>query len=174
MRKRMIAAAAASAAFVLIPAGSAFAGSGPASSSASSAPESTAPSAKGNPNSARAQAAGVCDDATQIGRTGYVKRDGVKIASVKQFYSAECNENYSYVWAWDSFINEEGDYDITAGVYSYDQDKVTGQKSWPASNEQEYWSNAAMTAEECTAAVGTVRPAGSPTTYEGASDKRCA
>ncbi|OEU96925.1 hypothetical protein AN216_18435 [Streptomyces oceani] len=170
----MIATAAVSAAFVLIPVGGAFAGTGPAAPGSETASESTAPSPKGNPNSAKAQAAGVCDDARQIGETGYIERDGVKIASVKQFYSPECKENYSYVWAWESFINAEDDYDVSAGVYSYDQDKVLGQKSWPASNGQEYWSDAAKTTEECTAAVGTVRPAGSPTTYEGSSDKRCA
>ncbi|MGW7353226.1 hypothetical protein [Streptomyces sp. NPDC054784] len=174
MRSRMIATAAVAAAFVVLPAGSAFAGSGPvAPPSERTAAGSTAPSPEGNPLSAKAKAAEVCDDARQIGTTGYVKQGGETIASVKQFYSAECKENYSYVWLWDSFVDKQDDYDVTASVYSYSQDKQLGTVTWPVDNGQEYWSEGAATASECTAAVGTVRPVGTASPLTGQSDKRC-
>ena len=161
-------------AMVAIPAGAAYAGSGPAPKpSERSVSKSTAPSAKGNPASKAAEAAGVCDDAYQIGTTGYVKRNGVTIASVKQFYSPECAENYGYVWVWDSFHGTAGDYDVTSGVYSYSQDKVLGRKGWTDTTAQEFWSNGTDTVSECTAAVGSVRKAGDPTPESGASSKRC-
>jgi hypothetical protein len=172
MRSRMLATAAVAAAFVMFPAGSALAGSGPVTGP-SAAANSTAPTPQGNPSSAKAQAADVCEDARQIGATGYIKRDGATIASWKQFYSADCKENYSYVWVWQDFVDAEDDYNVGAGVYSYDKDETLGTANWTADNGQEYWSRGADTADDCTAAVGTLRPAGSATTLEGQSDKRC-
>jgi len=161
-------------AMVTIPAGAAFAGSGPAPKPAQrNAVKSTAPSAQGNPASKAARSAGVCSDAYQIGTTGYVKRNGTTIASVKQFYSKSCKQNYGYVWVWDSFRDTAGDYDVTTGVYSYSQDAVLGGKSWPKTTKQEFWSNGTNTVSECTAAIGSVRKAGDPTANQAFSSKRC-
>ncbi|HEV7627130.1 MAG TPA: hypothetical protein VGO89_11570 [Streptomyces sp.] len=161
-------------AMMAVPAGAAYAGSGPAPKpSERSISKSTAPSAKGNPASKAAKAAGVCNDAYQIGTTGYVKRNGVDIASVKQFYSPDCQENYGYVWVWDSFRQTAGDYDVTSGIYSYSQDEVLGNKTWLNTNNQEFWSSGTDTVSECTAAVGSVRKAGDPNPNHGASSKRC-
>ncbi|AXK35276.1 hypothetical protein DVA86_24170 [Streptomyces armeniacus] len=174
MRSRMFATAAVAAAFVMVPAGSALAGSGPAPApSERASSQSTAPTPEGNPSSKKAQAMDVCEDAHQIGTTGYIKQGGETIASVKQFYSPECKENYSYVWVWQSFTDKQDDYDVSAGVYSYTQDKQLGTVTWPKDNGQEYWSEGAATVDDCTAAVGTLRPAGSATTLSGQSDKRC-
>ncbi|WP_344602140.1 hypothetical protein [Streptomyces glaucus] len=161
--------------FVLVPAGMASAGTGPAPAPAArgASAASTAPSPAGNPASPRARAAGVCADAYQIGSTGYVTRSGRTIASVKQFYSPSCAENYGYVWVWQSFREVAGDYDVTAAVYSYAQDEVLGERSWTDSTAQEFWSSGTGTVAECTAAVGSVRGAGDPAPVAGYSSKRC-
>ncbi|KAF4407489.1 hypothetical protein GCU69_19520 [Streptomyces lycii] len=163
-------------AFAMIPAGVAVAGSGPApkpSERANSQAKSTAPSAAGNPASKMAQTAGVCDDAYQIGKTAYIKRGTATVASVKQFYSPECGENYGYLWVWDSFRDTAGDYDVKVGIYSYSQDEILGERSWTNSTQQEFWSDPTATVTECTAAVGAVRKAGDPLFNQAASDKRC-
>lgn len=174
IRYAKTAIAALACAMVAVPAGAAYAGSGPAPKpSERSVAKSTAPSAKGNPSSQAAEAAGVCDDAYQIGNTGYTKRNGVTIASVKQFYSPECQENYGYVWVWESFRETAGDYDVTAAVYSYSQDEVLGSRAWLNTTGAEFWSYGTDTVTECTAAVGSVRKAGDPTPVHAASSKRC-
>lgn len=161
-------------AFALLPAGSALAGSGPAPSPAKwKAPKSAAPSAAGNPLSTKAKAAAVCSDAKPIGETGYIERGGVRIASVKQFYSKSCNENYGYLWVWDAFHQNNRDYDITVGVYSYTQDEIFGKRSWTNTSGQEYWSNGTNTSRDCTAGVGSLRRAGDPLSNQGASTKKC-
>ena len=174
MRSRKIVLAAIACSFALIPAGTAAAGSGPAPGPEPKHSEaSTAPSAAGNPSSAKAQAAGVCEDAYEIGSPGYVMLDGGKIASVKQFYSPECRENYGYLWVWESFRDKGGDWDVSIGVYSYSQDEILGERTWTNSTGQEDWSNPTDTEEDCTAAVGGVRPSGDPLTPQAASSKRC-
>lgn len=175
MRYLKTAAAALTCAFALIPAGIATAGTGPAPSpgARTTTAASTAPSPDGNPSSLRAQAAGVCSDAYQIGSTGYITRGGKTVASVKQFYSRSCAKNYGYVWVWDSFRAAVGDYDVTAAVYSASQDEILGKRSWTNTTAQEFWSNGTSTADECTAASGTVRAAGDPAPVGGYSSTRC-
>lgn len=174
IRYKKTAVAALTCAMLAVPAGAAYAGSGPAPKPTERhAAASTAPSAAGNPASKAAQAAGVCEDAYQIGSTGYVKRSGVTIASVKQFYSPECKENYGYLWVWESFRETAGDYDVTTAVYSYSQDEVLGKRSWRNTTKQEFWSHGTATVPECTAAVGSVRKAGDPLPDHAASSKRC-
>jgi hypothetical protein len=161
-------------AFALIPAGVAVAGTGPAPKPAERpAARSTAAAPAGNPTSVRAQAAGVCSDAYQIGTTGYVYRNGAQIASVKQFYSPSCHQNYGYLWVWDSFRATAGDYDVSIGIYSYSQDAILGQKSWTNTTTQEFWSSGTNTEKECTAAIGAVRRAGDPLANQASSSKRC-
>lgn len=174
-RLRKLALAAAATVLVLTPAGAAYAGSGPAPAPAgkSDRAAATAPTAQGNPDSKRAQAAGVCDDAYQIGATGHIKRSGTTIASVKQFYSPSCKENYGYLWVWDSFHTGAKPYDVTLGVFSYDRDAVVGKVGKNDTKQQEFWTQGTDTANECTAAVGTLRPEGAPLPNQGASEKRC-
>lgn len=174
MRYTKSAIAALTCAFALIPAGAAFAGSGPAPKPAErTVAHSTAPSAAGNPASARAQAAGVCSDAYQIGTTGYIYRGGVQVGSVKQFYSPKCGEDYGYLWVWDSFRNTAKSYDVSIGVYDYATDKVVGEKSWTGTHDQEFWSDAASTVKDCTSAVGSLRNSGDPAAVSASSSKRC-
>ena len=174
MRARKTAIAAATCALVLLPAASAMAGSGPAPAPGKqAAAASTAPSAAGNPLSARAQAANVCSDAHQIGTTAYINRGSAHVASVKQFYSPSCNKNYGYLWIWDSYHTVNSAYDITIGVYSYTTDSVVGQRSWKGTNAQEFWSDPASTVSQCTAATGSLREAGDPGPISAWTDKRC-
>lgn len=173
MRARMTAVIAAGCALALLPAASAVAGSGPDPSPDQRRSHSTAPSAAGNPLSKRARTAGVCSDAYEIGARGVIYRKGEPIGSVKQFYSPDCNENYGYLWVWDSFRNTHDNYDVSIGVFSYDRDAVVGKRTWVNSNGQEYWSNPASTTSECTAALGSIRADGEPLTHQAVSSKRC-
>ncbi|MBU6534139.1 hypothetical protein ACFUIW_12080 [Streptomyces sp. NPDC057245] len=174
MRSRRIVTAAIAAAFVMLPAGTALAGSGPAPApSDRAASKSTAAAPAGNPLSVRAQASGVCDDAHQIGETAYIRYNAEPIASVKQFYSPKCKENYSYIWLWQSFIDEEDDYLVAAKIWSYDQKEEFGRKVWLEDNGQEYWSEGTDTVQECTSAMGTVEPKDSHLTLTVTSEMRC-
>ncbi|MFI6344652.1 hypothetical protein [Streptomyces sp. NPDC050560] len=174
MRARKTLIAAATCAAVLVPASAAMAGTGPAPAPrATPKAQSTAPSAEGNPMSAKAQAAGVCSDAYQIGTTAYIDRGGQHAASVKQFYSPKCKRNYGYLWVWQSFRDKIKDYDVSVGVYSYSKDKVVGSVSWAPTNAQEFWSQPAATVSDCTAAVGSLRAPGDPQPGQATSSKRC-
>ncbi|GGJ83740.1 hypothetical protein GCM10011583_14230 [Streptomyces camponoticapitis] len=174
MRYTKRAVVAAACAFALIPAGAAFAGDGPAPQPSKSAKaKSTAPSEAGNPASAKARVAGVCADAYQVGKTAYIDRAGAHIASVKQFYSKSCNENYGYLWVWDSFRNVNKDYDVSVAVYSYTKDDYFGGQEWTDHNAQEFWSLGADTVKDCTSAVGSLRRAGDPLAGQAASQKMC-
>ncbi|MDQ0992446.1 hypothetical protein [Streptomyces sp. V3I7] len=175
MRARSILVVAAASACALLPAASAVAGTGPAPSPHKQhlSTRSTAPSAAGNPMSLKAQAAGVCTDAYQIGTTAYINRGGAHVASVKQFYSPKCQRNYGYVWVWQSFRDKIKDYDVSTGVYSYARDEVVGQDWWNATNAQEFWSLPAETVKECTAAIGSLRAPGDPVAGQAVTSKRC-
>jgi hypothetical protein len=157
----------------LVPAGTAVAGTGPAPSPDERRPASTAPSPAGNPLSAKAKAAGVCADAHEIGTVGYINRAGQRVASVKQFWSPECRENYGYLWIWDSFAAGGGEWDVTTAVYSASQDEVLGERRWTNRTDQEFWSNGTATGEDCTRGVGSVRLSGDPLSNQAASSQRC-
>ncbi|MGA4840198.1 hypothetical protein [Streptomyces sp. G45] len=173
MRARKTAIAASACAFVLLGAGSALAGTGPAPAPDARKTQSTAPSPDGNPNSTRARAAGVCADAYQIGTTAYIDRGGAHAASVKQFYSPSCKENYGYVWVWKSFRDKVKDYDVSTGVYSYSRDEIVGQDWWSQTNSAEFWSYPADTADECTSAIGMLRAPGDALPGQAKTSKRC-
>ncbi|NLU69218.1 hypothetical protein [Streptomyces sp. HNM0574] len=165
-RKVLVAAATAA---LLVPAGAATAAAAPASSGKAA---DTRPSPEGNPLSRTAKAAGVCADAREVGSRGLIQRNGETLASVKQFYSKECNENYGYVWVWAGFHDKGQPYDLTVGVHSYDDDAVHGKRVLKATDKQEVWSVGTDTVAQATSGIGTLRPAGDPTTYQGLSSKR--
>lgn len=164
-------AVAAGAVLSLMGGGVALAGSGPEPeqppASGSAATEA------GNPASVRAQATGVCADAYQIGTTSYAYRQGEEIASVKQFYSPECNENYGYVWVWKSFLDKDITFDLTVGVWSYEREYVVGAQTTAGTHEQEFWSAGTDTASECTSAEGVLTVPSEPVDYVGRSSQRC-
>ncbi|MFG3410456.1 hypothetical protein [Streptomyces sp. NPDC048142] len=177
MRTRKTLIAAAACAFTLVPATFASAGTGPAPASdqqRADGRKSTVPSAAGNPASTKARAAQVCADAYQIGETAYIDSGTTRVASVKQFYSPKCEENYGYVWVWDSFRDQTNmDWDVTVGVYSFDQDKYLGQRTWRNTRGQEFWSSPADTVKECTTAVGFVRHTSHPLPAQATTDSSC-
>lgn len=166
-------AAAATSALILLPASAAFAGSGPVAPAPEKTNRSAAPSPEGNPVSKKAKTAGVCDDAVEIGQKGLIKRGGETLASVKQFYSKKCDENYGYLWVWDSFHTNAKPYDVTLGVYDYAQDTTHGKGVWNGTTQQEFWTQGTNTVANCTSAIGTLRPAGAPQPYQATSQKRC-
>lgn len=166
--------AAAACALLLAPAGTAHAGGPGPGDPAPPRFDTTRPSPAGNPHSHRAQAAGVCSDARQIGTRGLIRRHGKVIASVKQFYSRACNENYGYLWVWKSFRDSDPrPYDVTVGVYNWDNGMTVGKRSWTGTRHHEFWSHGADTVRNCTSGVGTVRPAGEPYPLKAYSSKRC-
>lgn len=173
MRYSRTALTALTCALVLAPVGAAHAASGPATPAPRSTERSTAPSPEGNPLSDRARAAEVCPDARQIGATAYVDRNGAHIASVKQFYSAECQENYAYLWVWQSYRDANPEYDVELAVYDHDNDTVLGQVGAKRTDQQEFWSEGTDTVQQCTSALGTVRTLGDPLPDQARTAKRC-
>lgn len=175
MRYTKATLAALTCAFVLIPAGVATAGSGPAAQPSAQGRQSqdTAPAPEGNPLSARARTSEVCADAYQIGDATRLLRNGTQIATLRQFYSPQCQENYSYLWVWQSYRDQVDSYHVGLGVHSYDQDMVVGGRSWTHTHEQEFWSEGTPTVRECTSAVGAVRTPGSPLADQAVTGKRC-
>ena len=123
--------------------------------------------------SARALEAGVCADAHQIGTTSYAYRGTEKIASVKQFYSPECDENYGYVWVWKSFLDKQIKFDLQVGVWSYDRSTLLGVRREYDSLNQEFWGNGADTVDDCTSGDGTLTVASEPGSYAARTSKRC-
>lgn len=165
--------AAVTCAMVVLPAGAAFAGSGPGDPSSQKLARTTAPSAEGNPASKLAKAAGVCDDAVAIGTRGLIKKGSTTVASVKQFYSKKCNENYGYLWVWDSYRDTAPKYDVTVGVFDYADDTSHGRNFYTGTKQQEFWSEGTATVKDCTSGIGTLRPVGTPQPYQAFSEKRC-
>ncbi|WP_235614565.1 hypothetical protein [Streptomyces ambofaciens] len=170
-------AAAASGAFALTlaGAGTASAGTGPrpAPGVAQNSAAASAPTEEGNPSSARASAAGVCADAYQIGTTSYIYRGAEQIASVKQFYSPECNENYGYVWVWKSFLDKKITFDLQVGVWSYDRNALIGVRREFDTQNQEFWGNGADTVDDCTSGDGTLTILSEQGSYHSRTSKRC-
>ncbi|GHF27838.1 hypothetical protein GCM10018772_61830 [Streptomyces fumanus] len=169
-------AAAASGAFALTlaGAGSASAGTGPSPAPGDAQPPaSSVPSEAGNPLTARAVAAGVCSDAYQIGTTSYAYRGTETIASVKQFYSPQCNQNYGYVWVWKSFLDKKIKFDLQVGVWNYDRSTLQGVRREYDSLEQEFWGNGADSVGDCTSGDGTLTIANEQGGYSARSSKRC-
>ncbi|WP_432151574.1 hypothetical protein [Streptomyces sp. bgisy029] len=175
-RARMTVVAVAATALSVLGGGVAAAGTGPSQTPqqrASNEAAGAAGSEAGNPLSAAASAAGVCADAAQIGTTEYIYRGTETIASVKQFYSPGCDENYGYVWAWKSFLDQKVTFDLTVGVWAYERNALVGRKDVFGTSQQEFWSNAAKTVDECTSADGIISIVGDPKAHSTRTSKRC-
>ncbi|MEU3552220.1 hypothetical protein [Streptomyces longwoodensis] len=176
-RARMtLAATVAGATLSLLGTGMASAGTGPAPTPqqrAANDAAGTAGTEAGNPLSAVASAAGVCSDAAQIGTTEYIYRGTETIASVRQFYSASCDKNYGYVWVWKSFLDQNINFNLTVGVWAYERNALVGQRTLFNTHAQEFWSNAADTADECTSGDGTINIPNYPEPLHTRTSKRC-
>lgn len=169
-------AVAAATALSVLGSGVASAATGPAQTPQQRAANQAAGAAgteAGNPLSSTAAAAGVCSDAAQIGTTEYIYRGSEKIASVKQFYSASCDENYGYVWVWKSFLDQKINFDVTVGVWAYDRESLVGRRDVFATHAQEFWGNAADTADECTSGDGTMHVPDVLKPLNARTSKRC-
>ncbi|MEU0886047.1 hypothetical protein ABZ345_46355 [Lentzea sp. NPDC005914] len=118
-------------------------------------------------STAQAEQAPGCSSTAQIGSTGYIKKNGVKIASVKQFKG--CGKNWAYTYVWDSYASLPGGFSSSAAmVVNGDRDfgsNVNGR------NKQNVWSEGTNTLSECTRAYGEVW--GDGNVYWGQTDERC-
>jgi hypothetical protein len=116
---------------------------------------------------AQAESAPGCAGTVQIGSTGYVKKNGTTIASVKQFKG--CGKNWAYTYVWDSYAAQPGGFSSSAAmVVNGDRDfgsNVNGR------NKQDVWSKGTNTLTECTRAYGEVW--GDGNVYSGQTDERC-
>ncbi|CAM5563129.1 hypothetical protein SCALM49S_09165 [Streptomyces californicus] len=66
------------------------------------------------------------------------------------------------MWVWKSFLDQKTKVNVTVGVWSYKRDSLVGQRTVFNTNAQEFWSNAAKTADECTSGEGTINLPPSP------------
>ncbi|MBO8184448.1 hypothetical protein [Streptomyces spirodelae] len=168
--------ATAACAMMLVPAGAAQAGGGaPAPAPASStAGEVTAgnTSPEAETASPMTRAAHVCKDAYQIGSTGYIKRKGYTIGSVKQFYSPRCHRNYGYLYVWKGFRKHHRHYTTTVGVYDFNVKKLLGLRIFRNTSASSFWSYPTNTVRHCTAARGSITVPGEQKHY-AYSSKRC-
>jgi hypothetical protein len=114
---------------------------------------------------------GRCPDAHRIGDTGYIYYQGDIVASVKQFYSASCRQNWGYVWVWESFRKRGVPYEVGVAVFSFTRGQQYGNK-YSRTRGAGFWSGAADTRTHCTAAYGYLL-VNSVLEAEGYSSKRC-
>ncbi|HUQ55182.1 hypothetical protein [Lentzea sp.] len=116
---------------------------------------------------AQAESAPSCSGTVQIGSTGYVKKNGEIIASVKQFKG--CGKNWAYTYVWDSYAAKPGTFHSSAAMV------VNGDRDYSSnvngSNKQDVWSKGTNTLSECTRAYGEVW--GDGNVYWGQTDERC-
>lgn len=110
-----------------------------------------------------------CARSVQIGSTGYITVNGVTAASVKQY--AGCNQNYGYVYVWDSFRASHPKYEICAAVRVTGEARQGVQCSDPRTNTREKWSLGTRTVDKCTRADGTL--SFGSTEVSGRSSERC-
>ncbi|MET9252342.1 hypothetical protein [Streptomyces sp. NPDC003717] len=115
----------------------------------------------------------MCSDAYQIGTTSYAYRGTEKIASVKQFYSPKCKENYGYVWVWKSFLDKKIKFDVQVAVWNYDRSTLQGVRREYDSLGQEFWGNGADSVDDCTSGDGTLTIADEQGSYAARTSKRC-
>ncbi|MBO8198741.1 hypothetical protein ACFW4X_07035 [Streptomyces smyrnaeus] len=162
-------------AMAMLPAGAAQAGDGAGLSPTSArAGEATATTAAPEEDAASrdSRAARMCSDAYQIGSTGYIKRKGYTIASVKQFYSPRCHRNYGYLYVWKGFRQHHKKYATNVGVYDFHAKKLLGLRVWRNTSAASFWSYPTNTVHHCTAARGAVTVPGEHKHY-AYSSKRC-
>jgi hypothetical protein len=100
---------------------------------------------------AHAESAPGCGPVTQIGKTVYINGNSSSAwASVKQFKG--CGKNWSYVYVWDSFVDQVGDFQVSTWV----ETTTTNGYVKGARNQQAVWSKGTDTLSLCTRAAGSM------------------
>ncbi len=117
------------------------------------------------------QAPGCSETTVQIGSTGYVKRNGVTLASVKQFVG--CGKNWAYTYVWDSLANKPGSFNSSAAMWF--DGAMNHASNVNGRDKQHVWSLGTKTLNKCTRAYGEVWgiDPGSTPVYWGQSSERC-
>ncbi|MEV6610319.1 hypothetical protein [Kutzneria sp. NPDC051319] len=104
---------------------------------------------------AQAEQAPGCSSTVQIGSTAYGAYQGQNAISVKQFKG--CNQNWSYIFVWQSFRDKHIAYRAHADVYV----QFDGGMSWgdvdKGGSPVELWSQGTNTLDTCTAASGYIQ-----------------
>ncbi|MFI6096011.1 hypothetical protein ACIA8G_10685 [Lentzea sp. NPDC051213] len=121
--------------------------------------------------SAHAEQAPGCSRTVQIGSTGYIKKNDVTIASVKQFIG--CDRNWAYTYVWDSLANKPGSFSSSAAMWF--DGAMNHASNVNGHNKQHVWSEGTKTLDKCTRAYGEVWgiDPGSTPVYWGRSSERC-
>lgn len=117
-----------------------------------------------------------CERVTQIGKTAYIGDNGQTWASVKQFKG--CDRNYAYVYTWDSVHNAGAPYTpklVTIEQWAHKDAREPyghpGLKTDGKYRQQEKWSGAANSINDCTSAY--VEWYSGAMTYRARTDIRC-
>lgn len=110
-------------------------------------------------SAAHAATAAQCTDKYQIGSTSYVNDTvGNHIASVKQYWSPACQENFAYIYVWQSFRDSHpGTWTIdVAEVYVIQPGNELSVDNVRTYNTRgsDFWSSGYAGAGKCTYASG--------------------
>ncbi len=125
---------------------------------------------------AQAESAPGCASTTQVGPTAYVDYGGQHIASVKWFTG--CGKNWSYVYAWQSFVDKKKSYFLTSSMAMYttpaqsDPDDYVGLVHGKT-GQRELWSTGVAAVRKCTAALGNVAILGDDAFVDAHTEIRC-
>lgn len=116
-----------------------------------------------------------CERVSQIGSTAYIKKDrDTTWASVKQFVG--CERNYAYIYVWQSAMNSGLKFtpkiviEKWGGPNHHEPYGFAGGKTG-AYRQQELWSGAGNTLNDCTSAHGELIINGS--THQVSTGIRC-
>ena len=109
--------------------------------------------------SAQAEAAPGCAGVTQVGPTAYVDHGGKHIVSVKWFTG--CDKNWSYRYAWQSFVDSKKSFFLTASMATCTTPAQPAPDGFVGlvhgkPGVRELWSTGVAAVRRCTAASGSV------------------
>ncbi|WP_100444540.1 hypothetical protein [Glycomyces xiaoerkulensis] len=97
-----------------------------------------------------AQASPMCSDAYQVKGTVYIYGDqSTPVASLKQFYSPSCGQNWGYLWVWQWAL--DAGYWLRGELAVYVQNE-TLQGTVPLGRYQEFYTDAVPGYGKCTRA----------------------
>jgi hypothetical protein len=119
-----------------------------------------APLLLGISTAANASTISQCTDKYQVGSTSYIPDEyGGTAASVKQFWSPMCAQNFAYVYVWQSFRDTHTSWSVdVVEVYvdSAGNETVEGEQYSANTRGSDFWSHGYSGGGKCTYAYGTL------------------
>ena len=119
-----------------------------------------------------------CSDGYQVGATKTINLNGVTAASIKQYWSPNCQKNWAYIYVWQQFIDSLGSNQSWS--FSVALEKQSGTRLGSVSGSapaREKFSTPKSTGGVCTAAWGKLSVTGVRGTVlssnSGITDYRC-